>query len=137
MERFGCARRFDRDSVIAKPWDELTDDELDGIAQSGYVAADYVKTLTSHDDGGYRSLYFLNSGLRRDSLMSAVNALMSDPGFGRVFRLKGFLREGEGWLEINATRESTELRSIDRGQDILIVIGENLNESKIRELLKT
>ena len=137
MERFGCARRFDRDSVIAKPWDELTDDELDGIAQSGYVAADYVKTLTSHDDGGYRSLYFLNSGLRRDSLMSAVNALMSDPGFGRVFRLKGFLREGEGWLEINATRESTELRSIDRGQDILIVIGENLNERKIRELLKT
>lgn len=136
MERFGCARRFDRGSVICKPWDALTDAELDGITESGYVAADYVKALTSHD-GAYQSLYFLNSRIRREALLRAIDAIMSDrAAYGEVFRVKGFLREDGRWLEINATRQATAVQELDRGQEIIIVIGEQLNEENIKKLLQ-
>lgn len=135
MERFGCARRFDRGSVVCKPWDELTAEDFDAMVNSGYVAADYVKALTSHD-GAYQSLYFLNSRIRRDALLEAVNTIMGDAKYGGVFRIKGFLSEDGRWYEINATRQSTALRELDRGQEIIIVIGEQLNEPEIKKLLQ-
>ena len=49
--------------------------------------------------------------------------------------MKGFLQDGENWLELNATQHETTLKPIGAGQDVLIVIGENLNEEKIREYL--
>ena len=36
-----------------------------------------------------------------------------------------------GWLEINATRKNIRLEPIAKGQEVLIVIGENLNKEKI------
>ena len=50
---------------------------------------------------------------------------------GDVFRVKGFVRDGDGWLECNAMRSRTDIRPIDCGQDIVIVIGEKLNSNII------
>lgn len=39
-------------------------------------------------------------------------------------------------MELNATHDSRTLEPIAVGQEVLIVIGEHLQEDKIRELLK-
>lgn len=58
--------------------------------------------------------------------------MMSDSSCGNIFRVKGFLkREDSGWLEINATPRQFRLEPIERGQEVLIVIGENLNKEQI------
>ena len=49
---------------------------------------------------------------------------------------KGFLQDGENWLELNATQHEISLKPIGAGQDVLIIIGEKLNEEKIRYYLE-
>ena len=39
------------------------------------------------------------------------------------------------WLELNATRKEFSLKPISVGQEVVIVIGENMNEARIREYL--
>mgnify|MGYP000049005046 FL=1 len=51
-------------------------------------------------------------------------------------RIKGFLQDGENWLELNATQHEISLKPIGAGQDVLIIIGEKLNEEKIRYYLE-
>ena len=58
--------------------------------------------------------------------------MFENPRCGNVFRVKGFVRQDGGWLEVNATRSDTAMQPVDNGQDIIIVIGENLNEENIR-----
>ena len=41
------------------------------------------------------------------------------------------------WLELNATRKEFSLKPISAGQEVVIVIGENMNEARIREYLGT
>ena len=36
-----------------------------------------------------------------------------------------------GWLELNATKEQFSLAPVEKGQEVLIVIGEQLNEAAI------
>lgn len=39
-------------------------------------------------------------------------------------------------MELNATPDSHTMQSVEVGQEVLIVIGEHLQEDKIREILK-
>ena len=56
---------------------------------------------------------------------------------GRVFRVKGFMKNQSGdWMELNATTQKMTVNPIKEGQEILIVIGEDLKEDKIRECLE-
>ena len=57
---------------------------------------------------------------------------MEDSSCGNIFRIKGFLKTKQGgWLEINATRRNIRLEPIGNGQEVLIVIGEDLNKERI------
>lgn len=59
-----------------------------------------------------------------------------DPECGQVFRIKGFLKDGNVWQELNATVHGLTMHPLEAGQDVLIVIGEQMNEEKIRGYLK-
>ena len=39
-------------------------------------------------------------------------------------------------MELNATQDSRSMQPVAVGQEVLIVIGEHLQEDKIREILK-
>ena len=52
-----------------------------------------------------------------------------------MIRIKGFIKENNEYYFINITKKNIETDKIDRGQDVLIVIGEELNEINIREKL--
>ena len=61
---------------------------------------------------------------------------LADPACGGVCVVKGFLQDGKNWLELNATQHEISLKPIGAGQDVLIIIGEKLNEEKIRYYLE-
>lgn len=132
MKKLGCTRRLEKE-IVRKPWDELTDTDFKNIMNCGYAAESYVKVLTSHD-GAYQTLYFMNLNLRSDELRRRVSALFSDKTCGNVFRVKGFINDGR-WLELNATRQSLTINPTDNGQDIIIVIGEQLKKDRIEQIL--
>ena len=38
-------------------------------------------------------------------------------------RIKGFTSDGNGWLELNASRDAMTLKPIAKAQEVIIVIG--------------
>lgn len=133
LRSHGSRRRFEND-VISKPWDELADADFEELENCGYYPPDFTKLQTT-DDSGFTSLYFMELGLGAEELKSKVKRLFESKACGGVFRVKGFVKQNDSWLELNAARDGISLTPIDNGQDIVIVIGENLNKEKITEIL--
>lgn len=135
LKEVGCDRRISADEVLTKPWSELDDSDFEALTRCGHAEPDFVKRLTEH--GGYGTLYFLNRSFDINRLTSAVKAIMSDPSCGEVFRAKGFVSDNGGWLELNATRSQLNVTPTSSGQDIVIMIGENLSEEAIEKYMGT
>lgn len=130
MERVRCGRRF-REEIFSKPWDSLTAEDWKAISGCGYLPEDYEKSVFE-DEHGYSSLYFMNVHMDIHKLRSRVEKLMADPDCGNIVRVKGFMKAEDGaWIELNATHQTITIEPIEKGQEIMIVIGEALAEDKI------
>lgn len=131
MEKFKCERRFNEE-LLGKPLYELSKEDMDRIKQSGYT--DYVHTKLWFDrDEVFDSVYVMDSHITEENIENAINLIMEDEACGKVFRIKGFIQSKDGkWLELNATKANMTIHSIQQGQDVVIVIGEGLNEEKIK-----
>lgn len=117
--------------VIATDWSTLQDSDYQAILSSGYQTADYTKMWFDKQDT-YDSLYFMNMDFTEDFLRQSCKEILSDPGCGKVFRIKGFQKLSDGtWISINATHQKIEIQPIPNGQAILIVIGEALQQEAI------
>ena len=114
---------------LAKPWDTLTDSELDEIASSGCHAADFVKL--HNEIKGFESVYFMELSPSPEQLKELASAIMTDKLCGGVFRVKGFTKNGGEWYEVNATHNAAEVKKIAAGQSVIIVIGESLDRAHI------
>lgn len=132
MEQFQCKRRFDRE-ILCKNWEELTAADYQRISSCGYTPESYAR-LWFDQSKVFTSLYFMHVHLSQQELRETAQRLLQDSSCGRVFRIKGFVpaRDG-GWLELNATREEITLQPVPQGQEIVIVIGEELAEEVIKE----
>ena len=76
----------------------------------------------------------MNRHLTETQLREAVKEIMNSPSCGSVFRIKGFQKLEDGtWIELNATRQTTEIHPIKEGQEVLIVIGEGLVKEEIEK----
>ena len=129
MEQFGCSRRFGED-VIAKDWEDLTDEDFRDLTQCGCRMEDHIK-LQAVREGGFSSLYYMNLDLTPQMLQETVQKLFSDPLCGKVFRVKGFVPQDGEWLEINATRDGIRTQHIGRGQNVVILVGEDMKKDRI------
>ena len=129
-----CPRTL-KEEVIAGDWKDFTDEDYKKISESGYQVEDYEKRYADQDEI-FQSLFFMDEGIAPDKAVKAVREIFGDAQCGDVFRIKGFLKDGENWLELNATRHEQTLKPIKEGQDVLIVIGEKMNETKIKSYLK-
>lgn len=132
LAKIGCKRRFEENEVLRLGGNELAEADFKKIASAGYVSAVYQKPdLTKKQ--AFESLYFMDVHMSEEELKNAVEKLMQDASVGHVFRVKGFLPKEDGtWLELNATSKEITLCPIENGQEILIVIGADLVEEKIR-----
>lgn len=154
MEMFGCKRRFfcselglgpdsseisdkgdslpdPRSDVLKKNWDDLTDDDFAAIASCGYILEDHVK-LPFDRENDYDSVYIFKARTTKEDLTGRIRDLFADSSLGNIFRIKGFMPlEDDSWIELNATHRAIEVKPIERGQEIFIVIGEGLDKNKI------
>lgn len=130
MEKVQCRRRFEKE-ILTKDWAQLTKQDFEQIASCGYVLENYVKQQV-YEENGYTSLYYMNVRMPEQELRARVERMMEDTACGDIFRIKGFLMaENGGWLELNATHDQISIRPIEKGQEVLIVIGEQLNEEAV------
>lgn len=129
LKKAKCEKSLEN-RVIAKDWDDFTDSDFERVMNCGYESQSFVKRGTT-DDSGFSSQYFLNRSFTAEEFAEKAAEAFANKDCGDVFRVKGFARDGDGWLECNATRSRTDIRPIDCGQDIVIVIGEKLNSNII------
>lgn len=135
MEQVRCNRRF-QGEVLDKPWDSLTDEDWKAVSSCGYVLQSYEKSVLE-DEHGYSTLYFMNVRMTVQELRTRVEELMADPDCGNIVRVKGFMMAEDGkWIELNATHQTLTIEPIEKGQEVMIVIGEGLVEDKISAFWK-
>ena len=125
-----CARRFGADDVLCRDWNALTAADFARVDRCGWRQTSYVK-LHFDEHKAFTSLYFMELHLTLPQLQDAARALFADPACGHILRIKGFLQTVDGWCELNATRDTMHVEAIPDGQEVLIIIGEELDRSAI------
>lgn len=126
LKEFGCRRQID--ALFTKDWAEWNDEDFYAISHCGYEAESMMKIF---DNDHYDSLFFMNKHLDLETLKKRVEDIFSDSLCGHVFRIKGFMRCDDHYVEINATKDHMDFSDIKEGQDVIIVIGEQLSQPHI------
>ena len=135
LEQVQCKRRLERE-IMRKDGAELSEEDFDKILKSGYVAENYRK-MDLDEKKGFDSLYFMELTISADELKTQVAKMMQDPECGGIFRVKGFVKDDAGsWMQLNATGHEISMKPIGDGQEVVIVIGEQLKENRIRKYLE-
>ncbi len=135
MKAFGCSRVISKEDVLLKPWDSYDRGDYERIMNAGIYPADHIK-LQVQDKNGFKSLYFLNIPMPVERLRGLAEQLLGDEErYGRIIRIKGFHGEDGRWTELNAARSGISVQECDAGQEVFLVIGENLRQEEIAELV--
>ena len=135
LEAAKSSRRFAPGEILAKDWDALTDADLAALAACGYRQASCEK-LHFDEHKAFTSLYFLEAGRSVAQVRQAAQTLLHDAKYGHVLRVKGFIPDGGGWVELNAARDAITVQPIPSGQEVLIVIGEGLDKAAIEAAVR-
>ena len=159
MERFSCDRRIRESEILAKNWDDLTASDWQRVLRSEYRGADHIK-LPVDRENRFSSVFYMKEQLRmtETELRALAEELLSGgsrktpgdpdlsgfpaqpqapaadgiPACGRVLRVKGTVLSPEGvWLEVNAAGPDVSIRKAETGQDILIIVGEDLEKEAL------
>lgn len=120
------------DVLLCKPWDDFTGEDFAAISRCGWIRSDHEK-LWFDPKKAFSSLFFMHVKLPQEQLETTLKALFEAKDLGTIFRVKGYVPLPEGdWLQINATPTQTILNRVPLGQEILIVIGQDLQEALLR-----
>ena len=132
LEQIKCPRRVDKE-VLRKSTCNLNEEDFDRLISCGYQMESYRK-LDMEEKKGFESVYFMNVKMTEEQLKPAVEKLMNDRECGEIFRVKGFLQKEDGsWIQLNATHNGITMNPIEKGQEVIIVIGEELKEQAIKK----
>lgn len=130
LKNVRCSRVLDKE-IICKDWDTFTEKDYEKILNSGYVMENYTK-LFSHDDEGFQSVYYMNKKFTKDELQKIIKEVMDDKKCGNIFRVKGFMKISDNsWIQLNATHNEIRIEPIDKGQEVIIIIGEELDKQRL------
>lgn len=123
-------------SILKKDWNSFTDEDWTRIKEAGYRHSAHKK-MHLEEEGSFQSLYFMNVSPSLNRATEIIKKLFHDSESGKltgkIFRIKGFLKEEENWYELNATKETQAINHTSRGQDVFVVIGENLDQEEIEK----
>ena len=132
LEQIKCPRRVDKE-VLRKSTLDLNEEDFNRLIRCGYQMESYRK-LDMEEKKGFESVYFMNVKMTEEQLKTTVGKLMNDRECGEVFRVKGFLQKEDGsWIQLNATHNGITMNPIEKGQEVIIVIGEELKEQAIKK----
>ena len=130
LKNVRCSRVLDKE-IICKDWDTFTEKDYEKILNSGYVMENYTK-LFSQDDEGFQSVYYMNKKFTKDELQKIIKEVMDDKKCGNIFRVKGFMKISDNsWIQLNATHNEIRIEPIDKGQEVIIISGEELDKQRL------
>ena len=127
LKENGCNRNID--NIIYETKD------IEKYINCGYSNYPYIKKDLI-ENNNFDSLYFMNKSFNKDKILYICDKLFKSHTFGMIFRVKGYFKENNMWYNINALNHLQEINPIDDGQDVIIIIGQNLNKMKIEELIE-
>lgn len=108
---------------------------FDTLEHCGY-RTESTEKLWFDQRKAYTSLYYMNNRLRRDQLKTAIESIFTDQLCGNVARIKGFMNTVDcGFLQVNVTEKEFVLQEIPTGQEVIIVIGEQLDKERISKYM--
>lgn len=123
-------------NVIEKDFRSLEEADYQAILRSGYQIADYQK-LWFDDQETYDSVYFMNKNFTKEQLIKTSEKILKDTECGNVFRIKGFQKLEDGsFIALNITKQKMNIEPVTTGQNVVIVIGEQLNKERIEKYLE-
>ena len=161
-ERYRLSRNFQKEDILIADWDRLTEDEWEKILKAGYRSGD-MRKLSAAEDGSFQTLFYYHISRPASEVRAIVHALLTEENkYGKVIRVKGFFhapeeaeaeeaeatgeslkacdsvraeerKEEEGWSEVNATAENTEIKPTSFRKEVMIIVGERLNRKEVGE----
>lgn len=131
MSEFGMT--FNPSKVLSKDYQSFDGNDFISFMNVGYSNQSHIK-MDVIESNAYSSVYFLNKSLSLNALGAIAKELFNKVEYGNVLRIKGFIQEKEQWFEFNMTANEMNKNELQNGQDVVIVIGENLNEQAIKTL---
>ena len=93
MEKVQCKRRF-QNEIIIKDWETFDNTDYEKLLSCGYVSENYRK-MHIEEGETFKSLYFMNLDKTKDEITEAAKKGPGDGECGKVFRVKGFLKDKE------------------------------------------
>ena len=130
LEKIHCKRRLEKE-ILRKSTPQLTSEDLHRIMSSGYVMENYEK-MDLEEHSGFESQYFMNVPMTAEKMQRVAKEILEDSSCGAVFRIKGFIKAADNsWIQLNATHNGVRMEPIQEGQEVIIVIGEQLQRDRI------
>lgn len=130
LEKIHCKRRLGKE-ILRKSTPQLTSEDLHRIMSSGYVMENYEK-MDLEEHSGFESQYFMNVPMTAEKMQKVAKEILEDSSCGAVFRIKGFIKAADNsWIQLNATHNGVRMEPIQEGQEVIIVIGEQLQRDRI------
>lgn len=132
MKEHGSSRVFGSD-VCRKSWEELGNEDFREFMECGYRVFEHEMEKFSHS-AVFQANMYADYCEDQEALERRIRRLMTDTSFGTVMRIKGYIQDLEkNWYELNCSPDVISIipRQVKRG--VYVVIGQNLNEKKIRE----
>lgn len=126
LAKIGCTSFFDETNIFTGNWDEMNESDFASLMKTEYKIRDHVKKY-SMDDLSFSTKCFFNLNMDIDRFCSEVKKLFNQKSAGRVFRVKGFIPYDEGFYLVNATADAIKVEYVQAGQEVVIVIGDNLD----------
>lgn len=127
---------FNSDRLISEN-DVLYKDniQIKDIINVGYHVPSTKRLFVN--DKTFDSIYFLDKGFNLNVIEEIANTIYNDNSYGNIVRLKGFIHDNDKWYRINITKKEKDISLIENGQDVFIIIGEEINKDKINALIES
>ena len=122
--------------VCTKDWADFTDEDYRRFESCGYYQDRHNRKLFDHG-AAYTTFMTVGNFTDEEDLKRRLHSVLEDPAHGEVLRVKGFLRDPQkNWYEVNCTRHDFFVQPVSIKRGLAVVIGQKLNEEKLKETLE-
>ena len=125
--------KFKDNQILLKNINNLDDYDFDIILNNKYLLQD-IKISSINVNDNYQTIYLLNISIKLDELLKIIDKLINTNKYGNIIRIKGFIKHKNQYVEINKTKQQTNIENKEYGQQLLIIIGQNLHTNEINSL---
>ena len=123
--------------VCTKHWDDFTPEDYRRFESCGFYHGRHNRKLFDHG-AAYATFMTVGNFYDEKDLERRLHKVFEDPEHGEILRIKGFMRDpGKNWYEVNCTHHDFQIKPVSIRRGLAVVIGQKLNEAKLKETLES